>query len=127
MGLAAAQGAKQGGAIGLLSSLVRQAGQKAALLVISSTASTTIAAGMLDGGQALYAYSRGQIDEAELGREVMAGFLKDYDACLSESRDYHRAVQAILGFTDSMSYSLQHREFQEFQKQMQGEEEWVLK
>jgi hypothetical protein len=221
MGLAAAQGAKQGGAIGLLSSLVRQAGQKAALPVISSsTASTTIAAGMLDGGQALYAYSRGQIDEAELGRalqdtvvkstvtiyfvksftliagglgsvflpiaaytvssyvlqaakallqesqlqkqeyekmaaleeaaretmlnyyqtlntelahfrqdrrEVMAGFLKDYDACLSESRDYQGALQAILGFTESMSYSLQHREFQEFQEQMQGEEEWVLK
>lgn len=64
--------ALRGGETGVLSTVLRFGGQKAALPVLSdSTAATVMAGGMIDGGAALYSYTRGEISGQQLQGALM--------------------------------------------------------
>lgn len=67
-----AKGAIRGGETGVLSSTLRFSGTKAALPVLSDlTAATVMAGGMIDGGAALYSYTRGEISGQQLQGALM--------------------------------------------------------
>lgn len=68
----AVKGAVRGGETGVLSSLLRFGGQKAAVPILSDAAAATVmAGGLIDGGVSLYDYARGEISGEELQKELV--------------------------------------------------------
>lgn len=66
-----AKGAIRGGVTGTLSSAIRHKGIKAGNILLSdSTAATIMAGGIIDGGVALYAYAKGEIDGSGLVHQL---------------------------------------------------------
>lgn len=93
VGADAVESGIRGGATGILSTAIRTKGIKAGNKLLSdSTASTVMAGGMIDGGVALLAYAKGEIDEETLRDELI-----DTVAKSTTTIYYTKAVGAILG------------------------------
>ena len=67
IGCAATHGAKRGAEVGVVASVIRVAGANAGVSLLSNgSAATVLAAGVVDGGSAIYAYGQGKISAADL-------------------------------------------------------------
>ena len=88
-----AKGAVRGGITGTLSSAIRHRGIKARnALLCDSTAATIMAGGIIDGGVALYAYAKGEIDGAGLVRQLTDTTVKSVSTIY-----FTKAVEAAIG------------------------------
>ena len=77
IGVDVVKGAARGGATGFISSILHIGGTKAGVPVISdSTSATVIAGSIIDGGGAVYAYTKGEISAEELSEELKSTTVK---------------------------------------------------
>lgn len=89
----AVQGAMRGAATGAVSTAIRYEGLKAGSKLISdATASTVMAGGLIDGGVALLAYAKGEINESELKDQII-----DTTAKSTITIFFSRAVTEAMG------------------------------
>ncbi|WP_044937768.1 hypothetical protein [Pseudobutyrivibrio sp. LB2011] len=89
----AVKGAARGAATGVLSTSIRYKGIKAGSALLSdATASTVMAGGMIDGGVALLAYAKGEINEKELKEKIV-----DTTAKSTITIFFSRAVKEVMG------------------------------
>lgn len=89
----AVKGAARGAATGVASTAIRYEGVKAGSQLFSDAiASTVMAGGLIDGGVALYAYAKGEIDEKQLKEQIV-----DTTAKSTITIFFSRAVTEIMG------------------------------
>lgn len=87
------QNTLRGGGTGVLSSALRYGGQKAAIPVLSdSTAATVMAAGLIDGGTALYSYAKGELSGKQLQDTLVDTTVKSVSTVY-----FTKAAGAVLG------------------------------
>ncbi len=87
------QSTLRGGGTGVLSSAIRYGGQKAAVPVLpDSTAATIMAAGLIDGGAALYSYAKGELSGKQLQNALVDTTVKSVSTVY-----FTKAVGAVLG------------------------------
>ena len=88
-----AKGAVRGGATGVVSTSIRYKGVKAGNSFLSdSSAATILAGGVIDGGVALYAYAKGEIDSEELVQQLADTAVKSVSTVY-----FTKAVEAAVG------------------------------
>ena len=88
-----AKGAVRGGVTGTLSTAIRYKGIKTGNALLSdSTAATVMAGGIIDGGVALYAYAKGEIDSEELVQQLTDTTIKSVSTVY-----FTKAVEAAVG------------------------------
>lgn len=93
VGADAVKGAVRGGATGVISTAIRHHGIKSGNALLSDgLASTVMAGGLIDGGAAIYAYAKGEIDCAELKEALI-----DTTAKATTTIYFTKAVTAIKG------------------------------
>ena len=89
----AVNGAARGAATGAVSTAIRYEGIKTGIRLLSdATASTVMAGGLIDGGVALYAYAKGEIDEKQLKEQIV-----DTTAKSTITIFFSRAVTEVMG------------------------------
>lgn len=87
------QSTLRGSGTGVLSSALRYGGKKAAAPVLSdSTAATVMAAGLIDGGAALYSYAKGELSGRQLQNALVDTTVKSVSTVY-----FTKAAEVVLG------------------------------
>lgn len=93
VGIDVVKGGVRGGATGVISTAIRYQGTKiGSTLLTDSTAATIMAGGIIDGGVALYAYAKGEINGEELVGEIVNTTAKSVTTVY-----FTKAVTAVVG------------------------------